>query len=105
MPFPLEIGRWYMGLVWTVAILAGGMVLWVVFYAIGEHLRVLVDIERNTRPANVEGRRYWALPLMGFVFDLMGLILILAAIGMVAWLWLSFTGVIAPPPTDTQPAM
>lgn len=98
---PIQIEAWYHALGWTVAALAGGFVLLVVFYAMGERLRVLVDIERNTRPPNVAGKRYWALPLMGFVCDLLGLILLIASLGVVAVIWLIFAGLIGGGPAAT----
>jgi len=102
MTVPFEIGEWYQAVGWSVGTLAAGLVCLFMFYALGELLTVLVDIENNTRPPNVERKRYWALPLMAFVCDLVGLLFLLAGFGLVALIWLQKAGVIGP---TTQPAV
>jgi hypothetical protein len=101
MALPVEIEHWYQALAWSVGAVAAGLVCLFLFYGLGELLTVLVDIERNTRPANVERKRYWALPLLAFVSDLMGLLGLLAGFLIVALIWLTRTGVIGP---ATRPA-
>jgi hypothetical protein len=103
MAFPIDVGTVFRAIAFTVAALAGGFVGLFIFYAMGERLTVLVDIERNTRPPNVEGKRYWALPLLAFVCDLMGLLWLLAGLGVIAWIWLTKTGVLTGA-LATQPA-
>ncbi len=101
MTLPFEIAKWYQAAAWSVGALAGGLALLFLFYAFGEYLTVLVDIERNTRPPNVEGKRYWALPLLAFVCDLLGLLSLLAGFGLSALIWLTRAGVLGP---TTHPA-
>ena len=101
MTFPFEIERWYQALGWSVGALAAGLVGLFLMYGLGELLTVLVDIESNTRPPNVERKRYWALPLLAFVCDLMGLVCLLAGVALVALIWLERAGIIGP---ATRPA-
>ncbi len=105
MAFPGDIGTWMKAVGFTVAALAGGFVGLFLLYALGEYLTVLVDIERNTRPPNVEGKRYWAMPLLAFVCDLLGLLCLLAGLGVVAWIWLTKTGVLTGPAPTTMPGV
>jgi len=100
-PFPFDIEHWYQAVAWSAAALAAGLVGLFLFYGMGELLTVLVDIEQNTRPPNFERKRYWALPLLAFVSDLIGLLCLLAGFGVVALIWLTKAGVVSP---ATQPA-
>ena len=105
MVFPFPVETLFRAVAFTVAAVAGGLVGLFIFYAMGEHLTVLVDIERNTRPPNVKGKRYWALPLLAFVCDLVGLLCLLAGLGVVALIWLTKTGVLAKAVVTTLPAV